>query len=487
MSRFRNLASDTLIYGVFTSVGRFLTFLLVPLYTNYISVSELGAIQYIFTILAILNIIYGFGMGSAYLRFYKKDDIEQSNKVFTIAYVFIAIISFASSIAIIIFSKSIAPFVTDLPIGPDLIILAAIIPFLDALMIIPYSYLRMSRHARKFALTKFILVIIAVAFNFYFVVGLKLGAKGILYAQIIANALGAAYFVPMLLQKFRKRFDLTILKNMILFGLPTIPAMLFTMILQVGDSVILKPLTNANEFAIYQVNRKMAIPMILFVSVFEYAWKPFYLSHFKDKDAKQLYSRVLTYFTLISAGIFLLASMFMEYVVRLPFFGGKFINPHYWEGMVVIPIILVAFYFSGVYNNFACGFHIQKKTKYLPIAVSIAAILDIILNFIFIPRFGYIGAAWATMISFSLSAFSLYLFARKIYPIKYEWLRLLKIVGVTATIYFLAMHYTQNMTLWYSFGIRSISLFVFVGLLALMGFFTTEEISRIKHFFNRKA
>lgn len=487
MSRFRDLASDTLIYGVFTSVGRFLTFLLVPLYTNYISSTELGDIQYIFTILAVVNIIYGFGMGSAYLRFYKSDDQEESKKVFTIAYLFIAMISFISTIVIIIFSKQIAPFVTELSIGSDLIILAAIIPFLDALMIIPYSYLRMSRHARKFAITKFVLVIIAVVLNFYFIVVLKLGAKGILYAQIIANAFGAIYFVPMLLKNIRKRFDFEIFKNMLYFGLPTIPAMLFTMILQVGDSIILKPLTNANEFAIYQVNRKMAIPMILFVSIFEYAWKPFYLSHFKDKDAKQLYSRVLTYFTLVTSGIFLIFSMFMEYIVRLPFFGGKFINPHYWEGMVVIPIILVAFYFSGVYNNFACGFHIQKKTKYLPIAVSIAAFFDLTLNVILIPRFGYLGAAYATLIAFGLSAFFLYLFARKIYPIKYEWFRLLKIIGVTALVYFVTMHFTRDLSMWYSFGIRSVSLLVFLGLLGLMGFFTHEEISRIKQFFKRKS
>ena len=404
MSRIKSLASDTLIYGVFTIVARFLTFMLTPLYTNYLTMVEFADIQYIFVILAVINIVYGFGMDSSYFRFYEKGSEEQSNKVFTLSYLSIVLISGTISILIIIFSKPIAPVITELQNGQKLIMMAAMVPFLDALMIIPYAYLRMTRQAKKFAMTKFFLVIIAVILNFVFVVFMRWGIEGILYAQIIANGVGALIFVKIIFTKIKFKFDFILLKDMLKFGIPTLPAMLSGMILQVGDRWILKPLTDSVQFALYQCNHKLGIPMILFVSVFEYAWKPFYLSHYKDPDAKKLYARILTYFTFIAAGVFLVTSMFMEFIVQMPFIGGKFINPDYWSGMGIIPVILLSFYFNGVYNNFACGFHIEKKTQYLPAAIGIGAIVNVAMNFTLIPVIGYWGAAWATLAAYFVNS-----------------------------------------------------------------------------------
>lgn len=487
MSRIRSLASDTLIYGVFTIVARFLTFMLTPLYTNYLTMREFADIQYIFAVLAIINIIYGFGMDSSYFRFYEKDDEEHSNKVFTLSYLSIISISGFISVLVIIFSSSISPAITDLENGRKLIILAALVPLLDALMIIPYAFLRMTRQARKFASTKFILVIIAVILNVIFVVFFRWGAEGILYAQIIANLIGALIFVRIIFTKINFKFDFKLFLEMLKFGIPTLPAMLSGMILQVGDRWILKPMTDYVQFALYQCNHKLAIPMILFVSVFEYAWKPFYLSHYKDPDAKQLYARILTYFTLIAAGVFLITGLFMDFLVRMPFVGGKFINPDYWSGMGVIPVILLGFYFNGVYNNLACGFHIEKKTKYLPAAIGVGAVVNIAMNFTLIPIIGYWGAAWATLGAYFVSAVVLYIYTRKIYPIQYEWLRLIKIIGLTGIIYAVAMYFTTGIDLLYSFVIRTSLIALFIIVISTMGFFTKSELSKIKLLFSRKT
>jgi O-antigen/teichoic acid export membrane protein len=486
VSRIKSLASDTMVYGVFTIVARFLTFMLTPLYTNYLTMVELGDIQYIFAILAVINIIYGFGMDSAYFRFYEEDAQSNSTKVFTNSYLTIALVSGSITLLTILFAGSISPAITELENGRTLIILAAIVPFLDALMIVPYSHLRMTRQARRFAVTKFILVIIAVVLNFIFVVGYRSGAEGILWAQIIANFVGASIFAKLILNKLSFNIDFRLLKNMLKFGIPTLPAMLAGMILQVGDRWILKPLTDSVQFALYQVNHKLGIPMILFVMVFEYAWKPFYLSHYKDADAKQLFARILTYFTLIAAGVFLVTGLFMDFVVRVPFIGGKFINPDYWSGMGIIPVILLSFYFNGVYNNFQCGFHITKKTQYLPAAIGVGAVINIVMNFMLIPIIGYWGAAWATLGAYFVSALVLYIYTRRVYPIQYEWFRLIKIIVLAGVIYGGAMYLSCGMNLIVSFFIRIAGIILFVLIISTMGFFTKAEMDKIKSLFRRK-
>ncbi|ROL59488.1 hypothetical protein D9V86_10595, partial [Bacteroidetes/Chlorobi group bacterium ChocPot_Mid] len=214
MSRIKSLASDTMIYGVFTIVARFLTFMLTPLYTNYLSVPEFAEVGYLFAVIAVINIIYGFGMDSAFFRFYEKDDEEQSNRVFTLSYISILCISGFFSVVVIIFSGSLAPVMTDLPSGSRIITLAALIPFLDSLMVIPFAFLRMTRQAKKFALTRFSLVIVAVVLNVIFVVVLRWGIEGVLWAQIIANAIGGLVFVQIIYTKINFKFDFKLLWEM---------------------------------------------------------------------------------------------------------------------------------------------------------------------------------------------------------------------------------------------------------------------------------
>ncbi len=482
MSRIKSLISDTFVYGIFTIVSRFLTFMLTPIYTNYLNMVEFADIQYVFVLLAVINIIYGFGMDSAFFRFYEQGNPKESDKVFTQSYLMIFIISFCISFSFIIFSGKIAPFISKLDYSRELVILAAIIPFLDALMIIPYSYLRMTRQARKFALTKFILVVIAVTLNVIFVVTLRWGPKGILYAQIIANFIGASIFIKLIKEKVSLKFDFPLLKEMLKFGIPTLPAMLSGMILQVADRWILKPLSNDIDFAIYQCNYKLGIPMILLVSTFEYAWKPFYLTHYKDADAKKLFAKILTYFTIIASILFLVTVFYMDYLVRFPFIGGRFINPDYWSGMGIIPIILISYYFNGVYNNIASGFHIEKKTNYLPLAIVFAAFVNIILNFILIPKISYWGAAWATIISYFLSALFLYLFSLKVYHIHYEWGRLIKIISLTGIYYWIASTFIPENYDLVTFLSKTFIVIFYLVTLYLFKLFTPDEITRIKRF-----
>ncbi|MBX3042762.1 MAG: polysaccharide biosynthesis C-terminal domain-containing protein [Candidatus Kapabacteria bacterium] len=488
-SKIKKLGSDTLIYGFATVFGRFLNFLLTPIYSNLLFGTEYEFIIYIYALLAFINVIYSFGMESAFFRFYSHDNKEQASKVFTHSFLIINIISVAFTAIILISSDFIASIIANPEVtsAAYLIRLAALIPMLDAAILIPMGYMRMTNQAKKFATIRFSLIFLTVAFNLILLIGFELQAEGVLYAQLIASSIGVIYLLPMIVKKFLAQIDNKLFIRMLKFGLPTIPANLAAIILQVADRPILTELTDSfRDVVTYQVNYRLGIPMMIFVTVFEYAWKPFYLSHFKDSHAKELFARIFTYFTLAAALIFLTISMFIGYIVRIPGIGGEyFINPEYWSGMHIIPIILFAYYFNGVFTNLSAGLLIEKKTQYLPLAVGIAALVNIAVNFVLIPKMGYEGAAWATLAAYFVSVLIIYFIVMKIFPVNYEWRRVALILVATAGIFFTDKYLTgfieNNILIVFKVSL----LIIFFCMLYLFKFFGSNEIEILKKFIKK--
>ncbi len=474
------LGTDTIIYGIFTIVGRFLSFLLYPLYTNFVPKNEIGEIANIFSIIAFINIIYTFGMESAFFRFYKENDPKI---VYTHSFLTIAIVSGFLSSILLFNSSNLSFLLTGQTINVETITLACLVPFFDSLLIIPYAQLRMERKAFHFALTRFIIVLTAVLLNVLFVAYFNYGTYGIFLAQLISSVLGLIILSPNLLNNIRFKLDQNLFKSMLRFGIPTIPASLSAIALQVADKPIMRAIAGAEQLGLYAVNYKLGIIMMLLVSVFEYAWKPFYLSNYKDKDANELFARILTYFTIISAILFLTISIFINYIVQIPFIGGKLINPAYWQGLGIVPIILAGYYFNGVFNNFAAGIHIAKKTKYLPIAVGIAGLVNIALNFLLIPIFGIWGAAWATFFAYLISALIIYYFSNKYYPIKYEFKRLGIVICSVILIYFIDQQLINLFPENYIIFMKIALIIFFFFLLLILKFFDNKELNYLRKIF----
>lgn len=480
IDKIKSLASDTMLYGFFQIIGRFLTFLLTPLYTNYLTKVELGETTYIYSIIAFLNILFSFGIESSFFRFYDKNDIEQSKRVFTNAMIIIGTIAGAVAISVIATADLFAASFVELDNAALIIRLSVLIPFFDSLVFIPYAFLRMTRNGKKFAMTRFVLIIIAVINNFILVVFLRTGAMGVILSQLIASSIGIIIVGKEFRNNFNFRIDFKLIKEMIIFGLPTLPANLAAMILQVADRPFLKAFASVKDLAIYSVNYKLAIPMMIIVTVFDYAWKPFYMSHHNEKGSKELFARIFTYFTLISSGIFLATSFFIEFAVRMPFIGGRFVQPDYWVGLGILPLVLGGFFFNGAQSHFAAGFLITKNTKYIPMAVGSAAIVSMALNFILIPHYTYWGSAIAILVGYFIGAVTLYVLQRKVYPIDYEWKRVGIIVGLTLAVYFSTIQLTSGLELYVSFSIRFVALFVYIFLLFITGFFSKSELGRLK-------
>jgi len=437
-----SLASDTLVYGVSTVLARFLTFLLTPLFTNYLTKQEVGEVTGIYAMIAFVNIVYSLGMEPAFMRFWEKGNDENNNRVFTVAYVTVAVLGMIVTTLTIIFAGPVATS-SVLQLGEGgtrYIMLAACIPLLDALVLIPFARLRMQRRPRVFALLRLLSVVITFVFTVFFVAYADWRIEGALLGGIIGSFATLLAVVSSTLRTLRTPYlvpstSFPLLKSMLSFGLPTVPSNFSSIMVQVADRPIMLMLTSASVVGMYQTNFRLAIPMMMFVTVFEYAWKPFYLNHRDEPEAKQLFARVFTIFTAVCGGIFLITSFFIEYIVRMPFIGGRFIHPEYWEGMAIIPIVMVAYFFNGVFINMSAGLHIEKRTGFFPLATGIAALVSVVATWLLVPSHGIIGAAWAKVAAYLMSAIVLYVFAQRVYPMKYEWGKVGGIVAICSLTY----------------------------------------------------
>ncbi len=482
--KLRSLASDTLIYGTSTIVQRFLTFMLTPLYTNFMSMSELGQVNTLYSLIAFVNVLYAFGFETAFLRFYKRDS-EDRFAVFTHSYVAIALIALAFSLLGWFFNVQLAYYAGlsgDTAAG--ILSMALTIPLLDALVLIPFSQLRMERKARRFASLKVLVVLVNVAANVVFVVMMHQGALGVFYAGLVSSALALLLFLPDILKNIRFKFNASLFRQLRNFGLPALPSGFSSIMLQVADRPILNAMTDPATVGLYSANYRLGIPMMLFTSVFEYAWKPFYLSHADDPDAKPLFARVLTYFSVVCAVVFLIVCFFIGNVVQMPFVGGRFIRESYWPGLVIVPIIAASYYFTGLATNFAAGLHITKSTRYLPISTGAAAISNLALNLLLIPLFSYVGAAWATLGAYALSAVVMFIYSQRVYTIQYEWRRLAILWTTTIAVYAMSL-WVHADDLWTELSIHVALLIAFVGLLLMSGFFNKNERAGLRAMISR--
>jgi O-antigen/teichoic acid export membrane protein len=242
--------------------------------------------------------------------------------------------------------------------------------------------------------------------------------------------------------------------------------------IQVVDRPILRSLTNDATVGVYQANYRLGIFMMLIVSMYDYAWRPFFLATAQEPDAKRIFSRILTYFVLAGTGIILVLSFFMKEIVAIRFFGRTLIHPDYWSGLPIVPVVLFGYLFLGIYNNLIAGIYIEKKTQYLPAITIAGAVVNVGVNYLLIPSMGMMGAAIATLAAYAVIAGALYVVVQRFYPVTYEWKRI-GLILLAGGISF-GLWSAVSPPIWEWFW-KVMLLLLFVGILALSGFFNAEE------------
>jgi O-antigen/teichoic acid export membrane protein len=476
--KLKELSKDTAIYGISTMVGRFLSFLLVPFYTNIFLPAQYGIIANIYIFIGIFNIIYVYGMDAAYLKYAGLPSIGDEKDNFSTPYLSVFISGIFLSIIMILIRRPVFSLL-EVPVNYYyLMYYSAGILFLDSLGVIPFIQLRLQRKAKKFAAFKLINISVNIILNLVLILKYKMGIEAVLISNIIASLTSLLLLLPTIIRSLRIRFNTELLKKLFKFGLPYLPAGLSSMLIQGIDRPILGKLTNLDTVGIYNACYKLGIFMMLFVNMFQYAWQPFFLQNAEEKNAKEIFSKVLTYFALASGLILVILSLFIDNIVAIPVFHGRtLIDSAYWGGLSIVPIILFGYMFNGLYVVFTAGIYIEEKSIYIPLITGIGAAVNIGVNFLLIPVWGIMGAALATLAAYLAMAVGLYIVTQKFYRIEYEFGKLTKIlfaILVVGGVYYY-LFYTNQLILIYKF-----LLLIFFSIFIYLFVFEKKEVDFLR-------
>ena len=436
------LGKETLVYGTSTVVARLLNFCLVPFYTYYLATADYGIVASVFALVALLNVVFLFGMDQSYLRF--ASEAENKREVFQ--HCFYGLLFYGLLLSGLMFLCA-KPLTLAAGIGTAnvrLIYLAIVILFLDMLNMIPFTKLRLQRRAWYFAGVRTLSIVVNVAGNVLFIAVFKMGVESIFWANIFGSLASLLALSPVVWQELKGgvcRFNPALQKQMLKFAWPFVPAGLASLLVSVIDKPILVQLVGLSEVGVYQANFKIGVFMMLIVSMFDQAWRPFFLSHAKDKDAKNLFASVLTFFTAFSLWVLLGLALLMPDMIRSNIFGSfHLLAPQYWGGLKVIPLVLIGYFFYGLYINFMVGPVITKRTRVLMWITLCGAASSISVNLLLVPHIGITGAGCAVACSYAVMAACLFAFTQKVYPMPYQYKKLLALgllaLGIGAGVYY---------------------------------------------------
>ncbi len=470
----KRLGTDTAIYGISTVLARLLNFALVPLYANILTTAEFGIVANLYSYIGFIIIFYGYGMESAYFRYASSKEIGNEKENFTTPFSAVVAASMVFSGVMVFFALPLTSIFQLEASRFRLLYYTAGILCFDAVTLIPYASLRLQRKAKFFASTKVLNIFLTVILNIITVYFFRWGIEGIFFSNLLASVLSFLILLPSVIRQFHFSFHAQLFKELLKFGLPLVPVSISGVLLQLVDRPILKLLMGDSAVGIYQANYRLGIFMALITGMFEYAWRPFFLSHAKDPNAKLLFSRVMTYYLLVCSVVFLALSFFLEHIIHYKFFGRYILPPPYWDGLSIVPLVLLSYIFSGIGTNLNAGIQIEKKTIYLLPTSLAGSISKIIMTFVLVPYYGIMGAAVATLIGYAMLEIVLFPIVQKFYYIEYEFARIGKLVFSVAAAFLIIKIFDASVTL---------KMLIFIGWvisLFLIGFFTKGELSRVK-------
>lgn len=477
----KKLAGQTAIYGMSSIVARFLNYLLVPLHTVVFVPQQYGVITEMYAYVAFLIIMLTYGMETAFFRFSTKEGNEPKT-------VFSTVLSslFGSTSMFILMAVIFAQPIADWLLYPDnkeYVVWFAIIVGLDAISSIPLAKLRSQNKAKTFAGVNIANVLVNIGLNVFFLwyclplvqegggnwltdtfYDPQTGVGYVFIANLIASMVKFFLLGPTMLSGLVKP-QLSLLKPMLIYSLPLLIAGLAGMMNEMFDRVMLKRLLfpiHGEDQAMYQLGvygacYKLSIIISLMIQAFRYAAEPFFFSQEKEAGSKELYAKIMTYFVWVLAGTFLFVMLYIDlFKYFIP-------NEEYWAGLRVVPILLLANICLGIYYNQSVWYKLTEKTSYGAGLAIFGALITLVLNLLFIPKYGYMASAWATLACYASMMIASYLLGRKHYPVPYELGKLSLFVGGAVVLYYLSL-WLGVPSMQYGFGINVLFL---VGYLAM--------------------
>jgi O-antigen/teichoic acid export membrane protein len=487
LNPFKKLASDTAIYGVSSIVGRFLNWWLVPYYSFMFLPGEYGVVTNMYAYVAFFLVFLTYGMETSYFRFASKSDNPESVYSTSIISLFFTTLSFVLLASV--FRHEIAGML-QYPDHPEYVLWFAIILGVDAFTAIPFARLRLNNRPLKFAFLKFVFIGFNIAFNLFFIslcpkllqnnpdsiVNFVYSADiGVGYV-FISNLLASLIILILLLPEIFRvtfTFDKKLMQQMLSYGFPILIVGLTGMVNQNIDKILIPFLVPEDqnpmfELGIYGANYKLAVLMNMFIQAFRYAFEPFFFARSSSKDDPRVYATVMKYFVIFGLLIFLGMVLFID-VIKI------IVDSEYHEGLKVVPLILMANLFFGMYFTLSLWYKLTDKTRYGAYIALFGAAITLVLNIVLIPVMGYMGSAIAVFICFLIMMLISYFMGQKHYPVPYDIKRIGSYFLVAMVLYSLSF-FTHDLSL----VIKYLSHITFMGLFLLIVFrFEKSEISRL--------
>ncbi|MGC9336693.1 MAG: lipopolysaccharide biosynthesis protein [Candidatus Cloacimonadia bacterium] len=476
LEKVKTTLKHSAIYSLGNIASKLIGIVLLPLYTKHITVAEYGILGILEITIMILTQVLILGQSQAYLRFHDLDENIQRKKslLFTL-------FSFLFLVAIFInfVGQSVTPFLARFFFNPEefeiYFRLCFVIIALRILNSLFLSVLRAKERSGLYATSNIIKIALTLGFNIYFVAFAGIGVRGILYSYLIGDGVLLLLLLPLAIREIIPKFDSHILKTAFVFGFPLIFTSLASMLLNMGDRYILKLLVDYREVGLYNLGYKIAgILNVLFIQSFSLALLPIAYKMYGQKGDKRYYSKMLTYFVFVLCWAGLALTLFGREIVEL-----LALNPDYWAAYQVVPYIVLGYIFSGARSVVNIGLYLKRKTSYIAYNTIGAAILNIGLNFLLIPKYKMMGAAIATIISFVALYIASYFVANKFYRVPYENQKLLKML-ILAIGLFLVSTLTVHLDILPRIIIKVAIIISFPFILYPMKFYEPIEILRIK-------
>ncbi len=479
----RRLMRHSAVYGMGHILTRTVSFILLPYLTHSLTPQEYGAVTLLYTFIAIALVLYAYGFDITFLRYYILETDDQKRRgIFSTIFWATALTSTLFSVLVALSAGYLASVVFENPetVGVSvryLIFLSGGLLFVETLGIYPYLYLRAVEKSLPFIALKTTGVVINIGLAIVLISVFNRGVAGVFEANLIASGLQLLFLTPVIIRNLGFTFRFQQLKEYLRFGIPNIPSQVFVMVIELANRKILEIMMGLSVVGIFSAGYKLGLFMAVVTMGFRFAWQPFFLSIADQPEAKRTFARVFTYYLLVTGTLFLLLDFTIRPLMTMPLpMVGVLIDPGYWDGLKVFPVILLAHICNGAYANFMVGVYLKKKTILMPIVTGAAAAINIVGNILLIPVFGMMAAAWMTLISYFSLAFFLYVLIHKHYPVQYEWRRvMILIIGGTITYIISTLPLFQ--TAW---PLKLLLIPLFFILLYWMNFFLPEEIAAVR-------
>lgn len=460
MAGLKSLAKETAIYGVSSIVGRFLNYLLVPVYTIALPASSggYGVVTNIYAWVALILVLLTCGMETGFFRFANKGQ-DDPMRVYSTTLLSVSIGSLVFVALGLLFLEPIAGWL-EYGEHPWYIGMMMIVVAMDAIQSIPFAYLRYKKRPIKFAALKLLFIFLNIALNLFYYVILEGNDVGYAFLfNLVCTSVVMVCMIPEL-RGFTYVLDKELLKRMLRYSLPLVILGVAGILNQVADKIIF-PFVYPDEaeatiqLGIYGAASKIAMIMAMFTQAFRFAYEPFVFGKSKEKDSREMYAQAMKFFIIFTLLAFLAVMFYLDILRHV-------IGRDYWDGLRVVPIVMAAEIFMGIYFNLSFWYKLIDETRWGAYFSLTGCIILILMNIFLVPQYGYIACAWAGFTGYGVAMLLSYFVGQKKYPIQYD----LKAIGMyvlLAVVLYVAAEYVSIDNIYLRMAYRTVLLLLFIA------------------------